>query len=606
MKFEELNIDERILKAVEDLGYEEASPIQARAIPACLEGKDVIGQAQTGTGKTAAFSIPALMKVDPEVKKLQVVILSPTRELAVQVSGEIRKLAKYMSDVKVLPVYGGQDIVRQIKALKSGVQIMVGTPGRVMDHMRRKTVKFDDVSMVILDEADEMLDMGFREDIETILSETPENRQTVLFSATMPKPIVEIAEKFQHDTEHIKVVKKELTVENIEQYYYEVKARNKNELLCRLVDIYNPKLAVVFCNTKRAVDELISELKGRGYFADGIHGDMKQAQRDRVMDDFRNGRCEILIATDVAARGIDVSNVDMVFNYDLPQDDEYYVHRIGRTGRAGKSGLALSFVSGKEAYKLKDIERYCKTKIKNRPLPSMDDVKNTKIDNLFAKIKDTIEEGGLSEIRELVEERIELEDYTSIDAVAALIKMTIGDINTEHDELEVVHYDASQKREGMVRLFINIGKKDKVTPANILGAIAGESGIPGKYVGAIDMLDNYTFVEVPEAIADDVLKAMEDVTIKGRSIVMEKASGRGKKRHRSKGGDSQGFRSFTDKKDGFRKGSDSKDSDKKSFSRRSGKSKDKSSAFKKDKSFDFKKDQKDKKKKPSMKALWGK
>ena len=358
MKFEELQIDDRILRAVEDMGFEEASPIQAKAIPVVLEGKDIVGQAQTGTGKTAAYSIPMLQKIDPSVKKVQAIVLCPTRELAVQVAEEIRRLAKYMSDIKVLPVYGGQEIVRQIKSLKTGVQIVVGTPGRVMDHMRRKTVRFDNVSMVILDEADEMLDMGFREDMETILTGTPEDRQTVLFSATMPKAIMDIAKKFQKDAEVVKVVRKELTVENIDQYYYEVRPKNKNEVLCRLIDIYNPRLSVVFCNTKKKVDELISELKGRGYFADGIHGDMKQTQRDRVMSDFREGKTEILIATDVAARGIDVSNVDVVFNYDLPQDEEYYVHRIGRTGRAGKEGLAFSFISGKEVYKLKDIEHY--------------------------------------------------------------------------------------------------------------------------------------------------------------------------------------------------------------------------------------------------------
>ena len=408
MKFDELNIDERILRAVEDMGFEETSPIQTQAIPAVLEGIDVIGQAQTGTGKTAAYSIPMLQKINPDVKKPQAIVLCPTRELAVQVAEEIRKLAKYMSDIKVLPVYGGQEIVRQIKSLKAGVQIIVGTPGRVMDHMRRKTVKFDSVSMVILDEADEMLDMGFREDMETILTETPEERQTVLFSATMPKPIMEIARKFQKDAKIIKVVRKELTVSNIDQFYYEVRPKNKTEILSRLIDIYNPKLSVVFCNTKRQVDELISELKGRGYFADGIHGDMKQQQRDRVMDDFRSGKTEILIATDVAARGIDVDGVDIVFNYDLPQDEEYYVHRIGRTGRAGKSGLALSFISGREVYKLKDIEHYCKTKIKAKPIPSLDDVKNTKLEVLFEKIKETIAEGGISDMIEMVENQVYL------------------------------------------------------------------------------------------------------------------------------------------------------------------------------------------------------
>ncbi len=530
LRFEEFEIDERILRAVEDMGFEEASPIQAQAIPELLAGKDVIGQAQTGTGKTAAYSIPLLMSIKPEIKKPQAVVLCPTRELAIQVADEIRKLAKYMSDIKVLPVYGGQEIVKQIKSLKNGVQIIVGTPGRVMDHMRRKTVKFDEIKMVVLDEADEMLDMGFREDMETILSGTPDERQTVMFSATMPKPILDIAGRFQNDPYMIKVVRKELTVENIEQFYYEVRPKNKPELLCRLIDIYNPKLSVVFCNTKRQVDELISELKGRGYFADGIHGDMKQQQRDRVMSDFRSGKTEILIATDVAARGIDVDDVDVVFNYDLPQDEEYYVHRIGRTGRAGREGVALSFVSGKEAYKLKEIERYCKTKIKAKPVPSMDDVKNTLIEGVFNQIRQTVEEGGLSEMVEYIENQLNIEDYTCMDMAAALLKMHLGDSLKDRMEVETVHYDLEADRHGMVRLFINVGKKDKIKPGNILGAIAGETGIPGKLVGSIDMLDNYTFVEVPSKYADRVLDAMKNVSINGRAVNMEKATGAGKKK----------------------------------------------------------------------------
>lgn len=540
MKFDELNIDERILRAIEDMGFEETSPIQTQAIPAVCEGIDVVGQAQTGTGKTAAYTIPMLMKIDPQIKKPQAIVLCPTRELAVQVAEEIRKLAKYMSDIKVLPVYGGQEIVRQIKSLKTGVQIIVGTPGRVMDHMRRKTVKFDNINMVILDEADEMLDMGFREDMETILTETPEDRQTVMFSATMPKAIMDIARNFQKDARIIKVVRKELTVSNIEQFYYEVRPKNKTEVLCRLIDIYNPRLSVVFCNTKRQVDELISELKGRGYFADGIHGDMKQQQRDRVMDDFRSGKVDILIATDVAARGIDVDDVDMVFNYDIPQDEEYYVHRIGRTGRAGRSGMALSFISGKEVYKLKDIERYCKTKILAKPVPSLDDVKNTKLDSMFDKIRQTIEEGGLTDMVNLVEEHVNQEEYTSMDMAAALLKMLIGDTLDREDEVEEFHFDTDKDDSRMVRLFINIGKKDKIKPANILGAIAGESGMPGKLVGAIDMMDNYTFVDVPAIHAEKILKAMNDnVQIKGRRVNVEKANqsrgkGRGKGKHKDK------------------------------------------------------------------------
>ena len=527
MKFDELNIDERILRAVEDMGFEETSPIQTQAIPAVLEGIDVIGQAQTGTGKTAAYSIPMLQKINPDVKKPQAIVLCPTRELAVQVAEEIRKLAKYMSDIKVLPVYGGQEIVRQIKSLKAGVQIIVGTPGRVMDHMRRKTVKFDSVSMVILDEADEMLDMGFREDMETILTETPEERQTVLFSATMPKPIMEIARKFQKDAKIIKVVRKELTVSNIDQFYYEVRPKNKTEILSRLIDIYNPKLSVVFCNTKRQVDELISELKGRGYFADGIHGDMKQQQRDRVMNGFRNGRTEILVATDVAARGIDVDDVEAVFNYDIPQDDEYYVHRIGRTGRAGRCGKAFSFVKGKEVYKLKDIQRYCKTKIYAQPIPSSDDVAKIRAEKIMDQISTIIDEENLTSVIDIIENQINESDYTAMDIAAAFLYQAMGasEISTAESKDDYDFHNTGAE-DGMVRLFINVGKKDKIKPGDILGAIAGESGMPGRLVGAIDMYDKYTFVEVPAEYGKEVLNAMKNAKIKGRSVNMEPANSR--------------------------------------------------------------------------------
>ena len=522
MKFDELNIDERILRAIEDMGFEETSPIQTQAIPAVCEGIDVVGQAQTGTGKTAAYTIPMLMKIDPQIKKPQAIVLCPTRELAVQVSEEIRKLAKYMSDIKVLPVYGGQEIVRQIKSLKTGVQIIVGTPGRVMDHMRRKTVKFDNINMVILDEADEMLDMGFREDMETILTETPEDRQTVMFSATMPKAIMDIARNFQKDARIIKVVRKELTVSNIEQFYYEVRPKNKTEVLCRLIDIYNPRLSVVFCNTKRQVDELISELKGRGYFADGIHGDMKQQQRDRVMDDFRSGKVDILIATDVAARGIDVDDVDMVFNYDIPQDEEYYVHRIGRTGRAGRSGRAFTLVVGREIYKLKDIMRYCKTKIKRQPIPSVDDITEIKAEKILEKASSYIDHGNLPEMMDILEEHLDDKEYSALEMAAAFLMMELGEI--QNPELRQDDFGDTGAEPGMVRLFINIGKKQRVRIGDILGAIAGESGMEGKLVGAIDMFDSYTFVEVPREYASEVIEAMKHAKIKGKNVNVEPAN----------------------------------------------------------------------------------
>ena len=526
VRFEEMGLSEEIQKAVRYMGFEEASPIQAKAIPAMISGIDLIGQAQTGTGKTAAFGIPILEKVDPKLKKLQAIVLCPTRELAIQVADEIRNLSRYMHGIKVLPIYGGQDIVKQIRSLKSGTQIVIGTPGRVMDHMRRKTMKLDFVQTVVLDEADEMLNMGFREDIEFVLSGVPEERQTVLFSATMPKPIMEITKKFQNNAKVIKVTKKELTVPNIEQYYYDVKPKKKEEVLSRLLDIYSPRLSVVFCNTKKQVDLLVNALLGRGYFAAGLHGDMKQEQRDRVMQGFRTGKTEILVATDVAARGIDVDEVEAVFNYDLPQDDEYYVHRIGRTGRAGREGRAFSFVSGKEVYKLKEIQRYCKTKIYAQKVPSLNDVANTKMENILDDVERVIEQEDLDMMINAIEERVNNSEFAAMDMAAAFLKiccgMTEDNKNTEENDWEFG--DTGAGEDGMVRLFINIGKKQRVRPGDILGAIAGESGMDGKLIGTIDMYDKYTFVEVPREYAREVLNAMKNVKIKGKTVAVEPAN----------------------------------------------------------------------------------
>ena len=524
-KFDVLDLNPSILRAVEEIGFEEMSPIQAKAIPVLLTGKDVIGQAQTGTGKTAAFGIPLLQRINPKERHLQAIVLCPTRELAIQVAEEIRKLANFMHGIKILPVYGGQEIAKQIRSLKSGVQIIIGTPGRVMDHMRRKTVKFDTVNTIILDEADEMLNMGFREDIETILSQTPEERQTVLFSATMPGPILEIARTYQKHAETIRVVKKELTVPKIEQYYYEVTQRNKEDVLSRLLDMYNPKLSLVFCNTKKQVDELTSALQGRGYFAEGLHGDLKQQQRDRVMHSFRNGKTEILVATDVAARGIDVDDVEAVFNYDVPQDDEYYVHRIGRTGRAGREGRAFTLVVGRELYKLKDIMRYCNTKIKAQPIPSLNDVTAVKADKILDKIVDIIQNEDLAKYIDMIDERLNEGDFTSLDIAAAFLKISMGDdITRAEDVKNNEDFGDTGAEVGMVRLFINLGKKQNVKPGDILGAIAGETGMPGKLIGSIDMYDKYTFVEVPREYASDVIQVMKSAKIKGKSINIEPAN----------------------------------------------------------------------------------
>jgi Superfamily II DNA and RNA helicases len=522
LKFSDLNLSREMQRAIEDIGFEEASPIQSRAIPHVIEGRDVIGQAQTGTGKTAAFGIPILEMVAPENKKLQALVLCPTRELAVQVSEEFIRLSKYKRGINILPVYGGQPIDRQIQALKKGVQIVIGTPGRVMDHMKRRTLKTETVRMVVLDEADEMLDMGFIEDIENILKDTPSDRQTVLFSATMPQDILNLTKKYQKDPEYIKVVHKELTVPNIEQVYFEVKEKMKSEILSRLIDMYNPKLSLVFCNTKRKVDELTGQLQARGYSVEGLHGDMKQSQRDRVMDRFRKGVVDILVATDVAARGIDVDDVEAVFNYDVPQDEEYYVHRIGRTARAGRTGRALTLVVGREVYKLRDIQRYTKTKIALHEVPSVGDIEEIKINAFLDRVKQTIDEEHLTKYSAWVESLIS-QDYTSLDIASALLKMAVG----KDDEAEIEEEFADTGAEpGMVRLFINAGRSNKISPKDVVGAIAGEAGIPGKVIGTIDVYDKFTFVEVPKEYANDVLSAMKNNKIKGKTINIEPAGPR--------------------------------------------------------------------------------
>ena len=438
ISFENMELDARLLRAVKEMGFEEASPIQTQAIPAATEGRDLIGQAQTGTGKTAAFGLPLLERIDPEVKKVQALVLLPTRELAMQVAEEFRRFAKFMHGVKILAVYGGQEMGKQIRALH-GVNVVVGTPGRVMDHMRRHTIKTEWIHTVVLDEADEMLNMGFLEDMETILSQLPEERQTMMFSATMPPAIVEISQRFLKEPMMVQVAKKELTVPKITQYYYQVSQENKAEVMSRLLDMYTPKLSIVFCNKKRQVDELARELQERGYLAEGLHGDLKQEQRDQVMNRFRQGRTNILVATDVAARGIDVGAVEAVFNYDIPQDDEYYVHRIGRTGRAGREGMAFSFVVGRELYKLRDIQRYCKAVMIPQAVPTLAELTKIRAERILdqaekareAEANRTEAEDMASENRaglsELVERACSTLGCSGSDLAAALLRLALGE-----------------------------------------------------------------------------------------------------------------------------------------------------------------------------------
>ncbi len=524
LRFFDLDLSDEIKKAITDMGFEETTPIQSLAIPHILDGKDVIGQAQTGTGKTAAFGIPTLEMLDPDNKKLQAVILCPTRELAIQVAEELRKLSKYMKKIHVLPIYGGQPIERQIKSLKKGVQIIIGTPGRVMDHMRRGTLKMNNVKIMILDEADEMLDMGFREDIETVLEDMPEERQTLLFSATMSKAILNLTKRYQNNPEFLKVIHQKMTVPEIQQIYFEVKEKMKLELLSRLIDIYNPQLSLVFCNTKRRVDTLVTHLQVRGYLADGLHGDMTQGQRDRVMSKFRSGQIEILVATDVAARGIDVEDIEAVFNYDVPNDDEYYVHRIGRTGRAGKSGRAFTFVSGREIYQLRDIQKFTKTKIEQHKIPSVSDVQKIKTNMFLDDIKHVINTEDLEKYINRVERLVE-EDYTSVEIAAALLKMVM----TKRDQKESQDEDFGDTgaSHGMVRFFMNVGRKQRIKAKDIVKAVAEETGLSSQIIGKIDVFDKFSFIEIPEESAKEFLSMMNKRRIKGKSVNVEPANKKG-------------------------------------------------------------------------------
>jgi ATP-dependent RNA helicase DeaD len=423
--FSELGLSPELLKAIDQLGFEQAAPIQAEAIPHLMQGRDIVGQSQTGSGKTAAFAIPAVEKADPSRPAVQVLILCPTRELAVQVSEEVHKLALFKRGIRSMPIYGGQSYDRQFQGLRHGPQIVIGTPGRLMDHMRRSTLRLDQVRLVVLDEADVMLDMGFRDDIEFILQAVPAERQTVFFCATMPRPIRELITKYAREPLNVSIVQKTVTVPTVEQVYYEVDRRFKIELLTRLIDIHDIKLGIIFCNTKRVVDDLADHLEAQGYSADRLHGDMSQAQRDRVMNKFRKSGLEFLVATDVAARGIDVDDVEVVFNFDLPYDVEDYVHRIGRTGRAGRSGRAISFVAGREAFLIRNIERFTNTRVHRARVPTIAEVEDARQNLLLAQLRATLQSGDFPRQDRLLEHLLE-EGFTSTDIASALLHLLQG------------------------------------------------------------------------------------------------------------------------------------------------------------------------------------
>jgi len=622
--FSELGLSPEVLKAIDELGFEQAAPIQAEAIPVLMEGKDVVGQSQTGSGKTAAFAVPAVEKVDIDRRAPQVLILCPTRELAVQVSEEVHKLAKFKRGLHAIPIYGGQSYDRQFFGLRQGAHIVIGTPGRVMDHMRRGTLRLDALKMVVLDEVDVMLNMGFRDDIEMILQATPKERQTVFFSATIPRPIQQLIEKYAREPRNIRIEQKAMTVPTVEQVFYEVDRRYKVELLTRLIDLHDLKLGIVFCNTKRMVDDLVDHLNAQGYSADRLHGDMTQAMRDRVMNKFRKSGLEFLVATDVAARGIDVDDVEVVFNYDLPYDGEDYVHRIGRTGRKGRSGRAVSFASGREVFQIRNIERYTNTRIHRGKIPTVGEVEEARAEVFLDRLRLTLKSGEFKRQDHLIERLLE-EGFSSTDIASALLhqlqgdggspakaprreeserpdhraerpqREDRGDRHARHDDrrrfderprrperepraaspaVEAPRPKPVQRVEPEVpktppapapaplkphgdklaeapvppgtrkpaepkperkpkasrrtpaeqtRLWMNLGEEMGVVPIDVVNAVAGETGLPGKVVGTIDIRERHLFVDVASEHANGIIAKLNRAEIKGRKLKVKVA-----------------------------------------------------------------------------------
>ncbi len=523
--FETLDISAELKKAVAEMGFSEATPIQKESLLPILEGQDLVAQAPTGTGKTCAFGIPIVEKINPEEEVVQCLVLCPTRELAVQTAEELSKVARYKKGIRISTLYGGQPIEKQIADLKKRPQIVVATPGRLMDHLRRRSVRLVNLLYLVLDEADEMLNMGFRDDIETILETAPNSRQTVLFSATIPEEIKEISKRYQKkDRVSVRVSAEVLTVSNVKQYYLEVKGPKKLDALTRLIDLHSYRLCLVFCNTKKKTSDITEALVELGYPAEMLHGDMKQPERDRVMSRFKGGKSEILVATDIAARGIDVDNVEAVFNFDVPQFEEYYVHRIGRTGRANKEGVSYTFVAGKEMFKLKDIMKYTKANIEPYKTPTEADVWEVRANKVFQKAVDATHGAEFSRYLELAESFVSQGKLTALELSAALLSMQKEPKKAEKKPKETRELSKKTGAEqGMARLFIGLGSLDKIRPRHIVELVSSNTPVSGGDVGAVDIFDKYSFFEVPADKADGVLAGLNDLSYRGRNIFVEKA-----------------------------------------------------------------------------------
>ena len=518
--FQEMGLDPKIQRAIDEMGFEHPTEIQSQAIPLIKQGFDVIGRSQTGTGKTMAFAIPAVEKINihhEEKNSVQVLIMCPTRELAVQCSEEIKRLTKYSGGVKPVEVYGGAAMDRQITRLKHA-NIVIGTPGRIMDHMRRKTLKLDNIKLVVLDEADEMLSMGFKEDMETILRETPQDRQTVLFSATMPPSIMAITEEFQKNPQLIQINKKQITVDNIEQNYVDVPMGRKSDALKLLLHYYKPSLAMVFCNTKKMVDELSEDLIKSGFNAEALHGDLKQSQRSTVMDKFRYGSTAILVATDVAARGIDVNDVEIVFNYDIPQNNEYYVHRIGRTGRIGKKGTSITICSGRrQVITMKEIAHALKSTVNQIDVPTNADI-NSRLNETNIQTVQEVLNGDISQqYKDMVNALLE-KGYSLFDIACAGLQIHFSQTETNISDIVTERKQYKNSDNKFSKIILDIGRASRVAPNHLVASITERSMLHGSDIGKIEIYDDYSIVAVPSATADEVIDMMYGAKVCGKPV----------------------------------------------------------------------------------------
>jgi ATP-dependent RNA helicase DeaD len=523
--FEELGIIEPLTRAVKDVGYETPTPIQLKTIPLLLEGRDVIGQAPTGTGKTGAFALPILQNIDINENRVQALVLTPTRELAIQVAEAFHTYSRWLGRIRVLPVYGGQPIQKQLERLRSGVQVVVGTPGRIMDHLRRGTLDLAGLTMIVLDEADEMLRMGFIEDVEWILSQAPADLQTALFSATMPSEVRQVADRYLNNPVTIESEHKTVTVPTIRQRYVQVAETQKLDALTQILETEAAPGAatLIFVRTKLRAAELAERLQARGYAAEAMQGDMSQAQRESVIRRLRSGQVELVVATDVAARGLDVERVGLVVNYDIPNDSESYVHRVGRTGRAGRSGSAVLFVTPREQRMLREIEHYTGKRVERMALPTQADIAARRVELFKEQILRVVDEEKLDLYLALVQELARESGHEMDEIAAGAARLASGD-KPLIDAIEAEPIVAAPPEEGMVRLVMNVGRKSGLRPNDVVGAIANKAGIPGKAIGAIDIYDHVAFVEIPAEYLDQVLSGMRGARIRNQSVTLRVAT----------------------------------------------------------------------------------